>query len=257
MSSKLLPLQIVIPMAGAGSRFAVAGYTDPKPLILVHGVPIIRIVIENLRPSRPHRFIFICQRAHDAAYGLRERLSVWAPGCNVVLLDGLTQGAACTVLEARGVLDVEAPLMIANCDQYVDVSVDDYLAMMDDSSLDGLIMTMTAHDPKWSFVAREGRLVTRVVEKQVISDEATVGIYNFARTGDFLTAADAMIAADLRVNNEFYVAPVYEQMIANGARIGTFNVGREAAGMYGLGTPADLEMFIRFPISRRVVESLK
>lgn len=256
MSDNSLLLQIVIPMAGAGSRFAVAGYTDPKPLIPVHGVPMIRLVIENLRPSRPHRFTFICQRAHDAAYGLRERLSAWAPGCNVVLLDGLTQGAACTVLEARGVLDAEAPLMIANSDQYVDVAVDDYLAAMDAGALDGLIMTMTAEDPKWSFVALDGGLVTRVVEKEVISDEATVGIYNFARTGDFLAAADAMIAADLRVNNEFYVAPAYEQLIADGARIGIFNVGREAAGMYGLGIPADLEMFLGLPLSRRAVGAI-
>lgn len=249
-------MEIVIPMAGAGSRFARAGYVDPKPLIPIHGVPMIRLVIENLRPSTPHRFTFICQRAHVADYGLEAKLQAWAPGCNIVLLDGLTEGAACTVLAARERLDPGAPLMIANSDQYVDIRIDEYLATMDTQALDGLIMTMRADDPKWSFVGMNGPLVTRVVEKQVISNEATVGIYNFRRTADFLRAADAMIAADLRVNNEFYVAPVYEQLIAEGARIGVFNVGEEAAGMYGLGIPADLDLFTGLALSRQAVVAI-
>lgn len=247
-------LNIVIPMAGAGSRFAKAGYKDPKPLIPVDGVPMIRLVIENLRPSRAHRFVFICQEAHVAAYGLREKLTAWAPGCEIVGLNGLTEGAACSVLTAREFIDNGDELMIANSDQYVDVAIDDYLADQDDRGLDGLIMTMTADDPKWSFaeVAADG-LVRRVVEKEVISDEATVGIYNFRRGADFVAAADDMIARDLRVNGEFYVAPTYDRLIAAGGKVGVHNVGSEAAGMYGLGIPADLELFLTLPVLDKAV----
>lgn len=248
-------LNIVIPMAGAGSRFAKAGYSDPKPLIPVMGVPMIRLVIENLRPSRPHRFIFICQQAHIEAYGLQEKLSTWAPGCQVIGIDGLTEGAACTVLKAKALIDTDAPLMIANSDQWIDCDIDDYLAFMD-CGLDGLIMTMKANDPKWSFVGLNALgYVTHVVEKRVISDEATVGIYNYRRGRDFVTAAEDMIARDLRVNGEFYVAPAYNQMIERGARVGIYNIGAEAAGMYGLGIPADLDLFKSLPVCTKALEA--
>lgn len=244
------PLTIVVPMAGRGSRFADAGFKDPKPLIPVKGVPMIKLVIDNLRPQAPHRFVFICQREHVAAYGLEQRLGAWAPGCAIVQLDGVTEGAACSVLTAADYLD-DTPLMIANSDQYLDVSIDDYLAGM--AGLDGLIMTMTADDPKWSFVAVDARgHAVEVAEKVPISSEATVGVYNFARGRDFADAAREMIARDLRVNGEFYVAPVYNMLIEQGAKIGIRNIGAEAAGMYGLGIPADLELFLSLPIAERI-----
>lgn len=245
-------LNIVIPMAGAGSRFAAAGYRDPKPIIPVHGIPMIKWVIENLKPKIPHRFIFICQKSHIESYDLTSKLCTWAPGCEVIGLDGMTEGAACTVLTARHFIDNDDPLMIANSDQYIDAPIDDYLLQIRVQRLNGLIMTMTANDPKWSFVGLDNQgLVSTVVEKQVISDEATVGVYNFNRGSDFVLAADLMIAKGLRVNNEYYVAPAYNQLIKNGARIGIYNVGSEAAGMYGLGTPADLQLFLDLDLSRQ------
>jgi NDP-sugar pyrophosphorylase family protein len=247
-------LNIVIPMAGAGSRFAKEGYADPKPLIPVHGQPMIKVVINNLRPARDHRFIFICQRTHVAAYGLKEKLAAWAPGCSIIELDGLTEGAACTVLKARDLIDNDQPLMIANSDQYVDCDINDYLGALDASGLDGYIMTMESDSPKWSFVGLdEAGLATSVVEKEVISNEATVGIYNFQRGHDFVAAVDAMIAADLRVNGEFYVAPAYNAMIKQRQRIGVYNIGTDGAGMHGLGIPADLTAFLALPLSQRVI----
>lgn len=251
-------LNIVVPMAGAGSRFAKEGYKDPKPLIPVNGMPMIQVIINNLTPKESHRFIFVCQQAHIEAYGLKEKLGQWAPGCEIIGLHGLTEGAACTVLTAREFINSDEPLMIANSDQYVDISIDDYLASMAQRHLDGLIMTMAADDPKWSFVGLDGEsLVTRVVEKEVISNEATVGIYNFRKGSDFVTAADHMIELDLRVNNEFYVAPVYNQLIAAGKAIGVFNVGEEAAGMYGLGTPADLSLFLSLAVHKKATEIIR
>lgn len=250
-------LNIVVPMAGAGNRFVAAGYSDPKPLIRIHGVPMIRLVIENLTPREEHRFIFICQQAHILKFDLVDKLRNWAPGSALVPLRQLTEGAACTVLCAKPLIDDEVELMIANSDQYVDVDISEYLNTMRERDLDGQIMTMTADDPKWSFVgiSDEDR-VSVVAEKLVISNEATTGIYNFRRGHDFVRAAESMIREGMRVNGEFYVAPVYNQLIHEGREIGYFNVGSEGNGMYGLGTPADLSRFSALDISRRAVAGL-
>lgn len=243
-------LKIVIPMAGRGSRFADAGYAKPKPLIELFGRPMISWVIDNLRPTQPHQFIFVCQASHVQEYELTNILQRYAPGCELVEIDGITEGAACTVLRAESFID-EHPLMLANSDQYIDYSVDKYLEALDGA--DGLIMTMYADDPKWSYAELDDNgAVTRVVEKEVISNEATVGIYNFARGTDFVRAAHEMIGANLRVNNEFYVAPTYNQIIRAGGTVRTHRIGAEAAGMYGLGTPEDLELFQTLPVSQRL-----
>jgi dTDP-glucose pyrophosphorylase len=246
-------LNIVIPMAGAGSRFANEGYTDPKPLILIHGVPMIKVVIENVRPSIPHRFIFICQKKHVNLYGLSEKFQAWAKNSLVIELDELTQGAACTVLKAHSYIDNKNPLMIVNSDQYIDLNIDEYLKKISDQNLDGLIMTMKANDPKWSFIEiNSNHLVSNVVEKKVVSDEATVGIYNFKQGKDFIFGAKDMILKNIKFNNEFFVAPVFNMLIKKDKKIGFFNIGEERRGMFGLGTPADLQYFIKHQISQKV-----
>ena len=250
-------LNIVIPMAGRGSRFANEGYVLPKPLIPVHGIPMIKLVIANLMPQRSHRFIFLCLKEHLEKYHIDKSLKEWAPGCEIVVVDKVTEGAACTVLLARHFINNDDELMIANSDQWVDTDIDNYLGLLDIDRLDGLIMTMWADDPKWSFVRFNNVWhVTEVVEKEVISNEATVGIYNFRKGAAFVSAADKMIKKGLRVNGEFYVAPAYNQMIEDGAVIGYFNIGGVGNGMYGLGVPDDLSKFVELPISKSLIEGL-
>ncbi len=242
-------LNIVLPMAGRGQRFADAGYAQPKPLIPVFGRPMTEVVIDNLRPKRPHRFIFLILREHAERFGFDRYLLQSAPGSEICYVEQVTEGAACTVLLARKWIDNNDPLMIANCDQYVDIDINDYLAALDKSDAAGLIMTMWADHPKWSYVRFEaGNRITEVVEKQVVSNEATVGIYNFCKGSDFVRSADQMIARNLRVNGEFYVAPAYNEMLNRGAKLIVYNIGKEFAGMYGLGTPADLEQFLRLEV---------
>ena len=159
------------------------------------------------------------------------------------------EGAACTVLLAQEHINNGDSLMIANSDQYVETDIDTYLSKMKTNGLDGLIMTMPASDPKWSFVRLDAQNnVTEVVEKKVISHEATVGIYNFASGRQFVEGAKKMIAKNLRVNNEFYVAPVYNELIHEGAKIGIHNIGDH---MHGIGTPEDLTSFLSKPVSHR------
>jgi len=238
-------LNIVIPMAGRGSRFADAGYIIPKPFIPLGGRPMIEWVVENLKPAQPHRFIFLCLQDHLEQFPeFFNQLPQLAPGAVVVPVAGVTEGAACTVLLAREYIDNQDPLMIANSDQYVDMDINRYLAILDDLQLAGLIMTFRADDPKWSYARLDtAGWVTEVVEKRVVSNEATVGIYNFARGTDFVSGADRMIQAGQRVNGEFYVAPVYNSLIAAGALIRTCFVGEELEQMFGLGTPEDFCTF--------------
>jgi NDP-sugar pyrophosphorylase family protein len=247
-------LNIVIPMAGRGSRFRDAGFELPKPLIPVHGKPMVQVVINNLRPSVEHRYIFLCLQEHLDQYELKEKLAEWAPGCVIVPVDQVTEGAACTVLLAKEHIDSEDAMMIANSDQWVDIDINDYLAEMERTEADGLIMTMWADHPKWSYVRlNEANEITEVVEKQVVSNEATVGIYNYRRGADFVASAESMIAQNLRVNNEFYVAPAYNEMLASGSKLVYYNVGKEADGMYGMGIPEDLKLFESLSVSRKAV----
>lgn len=241
-------LNIVIPMAGRGSRFAEAGYVMPKPLIDVFGHPMIEYVTKNIKPNCEHRFIYICQEEHLDKYGLADELKRMAPGCEIITIDHITEGAACTVLLAEKFINNDDALMIANSDQFVATDINEYLAALGDK--DGLIMTMPADDPKWSFIKfDENGNVTMVREKEVISNEATVGIYNYKHGKDFVKYAHQMINKNIRVNNEFYVAPAYNEMIEDGLKIGFFNVG---AKMYGLGVPDDLNYFMSQDVSKKV-----
>jgi NDP-sugar pyrophosphorylase family protein len=242
-------LNIVIPMAGAGSRFSKVGYVLPKPLIDVNGTPMIEVVINNIKPHQDHRFIFICQHEHVLKYKLDDFLKKLQPDSFILTVDRLTEGPACTVLLAKKYINNDDQLMIANCDQYVNVDINAYLSFFNESAYDGLIMTMKSSEEKWSYIRYHDALVNSVVEKKVVSDEATVGIYNYKRGADFVRASEAMIAAEDRTNNEFYVAPAYNYLIQANQQIGFFNIGLASTGMYGLGVPEDLEFFCQDPIS--------
>ncbi len=245
-------LNIVIPMAGRGSRFVKEGFIPPKPLIPVRGIEMIKVVIENIRPAGEHRFIFICLAEHIQKYGLDEKLRSMVDDATVISIDTVTEGAACTVLLCKEYINTSTPLMIANSDQWIDIDINDYLNAMVDEKREGFIMTMWADDPKWSYIRLDGDdRITEVVEKQVVSNEATVGIYNYARGNDFVKAAESMIARGFRVNNEFYIAPAYNEMIAEGMDIGYYNVGKEYDGMYGMGIPSDLKLFEDLEVSKK------
>lgn len=239
-------LNIVIPMAGAGSRFAQAGYTFPKPLIEVAGRPMIQVVIENLKPKCAHKFIFICQKEHYEKYSLNEIFNnlVGRENYECIQLTSLTQGAACTVLTAVEHINNQNDLIIANSDQFVDIDFNDYINFSRESGADGTIMTFEASHPKWSYARtdKDGN-VLETAEKKVISSHATVGIYHFNEGKKFVEAAHTMIEKDIRVNNEFYVCPTYNELIIKGGVVKIWEMDKEK--MHGLGTPEDLNLFIR------------
>lgn len=238
-------LNIVIPMAGKGSRFQEAGYAFPKPLIDINGETMIEVVIRNLKPNCEHKFIFICQREHYEKYDLHNVLkNATNNNFEVVLLNGITQGAACTVLTAAQFINSDDELIIANSDQFVEFDINDFVAEARRGDKDGLIMTFKASHPKWSYArVDDSENVLEVAEKKVISDKATVGIYYIKKGSDFVAGAQSMIHKDIRHNNEFYVCPVYNELILNGEKIYIYNV--DAWKMHGLGTPEDLNVFLK------------
>lgn len=244
-------INIVIPMAGRGSRFEEKGYTFPKPLIEIRRRPMIEVVVDNLRPSEDHRFIFICQQSHFDRYALNDTLGNISPGCEIVTIDGVTEGAACTVLLGAGHYASDDELLIANSDQYVDFEIERFLDHARKNDLDGDILTFPATHPKWSFAKTdENERVVEVAEKRPISDQATVGIYYYRRGTDFVDAAEQMIRKDVRTNGEFYVCPVYNEMILMNKQIGVYQI--EPTQMYGLGTPEDFERFLKTDICARI-----
>ncbi len=232
-------LNVLIPMAGAGSRFQQAGYTFPKPLIDVNGKPMIQVVVENL--GLDANYHFVVQKEHREKYNLDSMLSLITPKCKVIEVDGITEGAACTALLAKEFIDNDDPLFFANSDQFVEWDVMEFMYAMNEKDADGGIVTFDATHPKWSYAKTdESGVVTEVAEKNPISTHATVGYYYWKHGSDFVRFAEQMIEKDVRVNNEFYVCPVYNQAIESNLRIYT----HDASKMWGLGTPEDLRYYL-------------
>ena len=237
-------INIVIPMAGSGSRFVKGGYEKPKPFIDVDGKPMIVRVLENLFfPDA--QYVLIARQEHlDREKELVKQIE---KDFNVIFIpiDRLTEGTACTVLYAREIINNNQPLLIANSDQIVDMNIADFIDDCKERSLDGSILTFIDEhkDPKWSFAKIDNdNLVTQVKEKSVISKYATVGIYLYSRGQDFVNAAVDMIIENERVNGEFYTCPTYNYAIKDSAKIGIYNI--EFTKMHGIGTPNDLNAFL-------------
>jgi len=237
-------INIVIPMAGEGSRFSKAGYEKPKPFIDVHGKPMIVRVLENLKYHNA-RYILIARKEHMEKEATlvsqieKEYNAVFIP------IDKLTEGTACTVLFARKYINNNEPLLIANSDQIVDIKISDFINDSKDRKLDGSILTFIDEfkDPKWSFAKiDQNNLVTEVKEKIVISKFATVGVYLFSKGKDFVNAALDMMIQNERVNGEFYTCPAYNYLINENARIGIYNITYKQ--MHGIGTPDDLIAYL-------------
>jgi HAD superfamily hydrolase (TIGR01509 family) len=233
-------MNVLIPMAGLGSRFADAGYSFPKPLVEVDGKPMIQSVVESLGIKA--KYTYIVQQEHYEKYNLGYLLNLITPDCNIIQVNGITEGAASTCLLAKEYIDNDSPLIMANSDQIVDWNSRQFIYDLMIKNADGGIATFKSTHPKWSYakVDRDG-LVLEVAEKKPISNIATVGIYYWKNGSDFVKYSNQMIKKDIRVNNEFYTCPVFNEAIADGKMIYSLPVKK----MWGIGTPEDLENYLR------------
>lgn len=232
-------INIVIPMAGMGSRFVKQGYTFPKPLIEVNGKSMIQLVVDNLNIEG--HYTFIVQKEHYDKFCLNYVLNLIAPNCNILCVDSVTEGAACTVLLAKKFVNNDMPLVIANSDQYLEWDSNDFLYSMMSDGVDAGISTFKATHPKWSYARlNDSGYVCEVAEKKPISNNATTGIYYWKKGSDFVKYAEQMISKNIRVNNEFYVCPVFNEAILDDKKIKI----KDCEEMHGIGTPEDLDAFL-------------
>lgn len=239
-------LNVLIPMAGEGSRFTKAGYTFPKPIIDVFGKPMIQLVIENLNLDA--NFIYLIRKEHNKKFNMSSMLNQITPGCKIIEVDSLTDGAACTTLLAKEFINNDMELLIANSDQYVNWESGEFYHTINNPNIDGAVLCFENTHPKWSYVKlnSDGN-ISEIKEKEVISNFASVGIYYWTKGSDYVKYAEQMIDKDIRYgqsfngNGEFYVAPVYNEAILDGKTFKMFEIEK----MYGLGTPEDLDTFLR------------
>ncbi len=232
-------LNILVPMAGNGNRFIEGGYSNPKPLIDINGKPMIKLVYDNLNIQA--NFIYIVKKEHYDKYNLKTLLNLMTPNCKIITVDKTTDGAACTALLAKEYINNDNPLLIANSDQFIEWDSFKFYQNFLYTELDGIILTFKANETKWSYAKiNDKNIVTEVREKEVISEIATVGIYGYKKGSEFVKYAEQMIDKNIRVNNEFYICPIYNEYIADNKIIKIYNVNK----MWGLGTPSDLSDFI-------------
>jgi dTDP-glucose pyrophosphorylase len=233
-----MKMNIVIPMAGAGSRFKKMGFKNPKPLIDVRGKTMIQTVIEPLNFQNA-TYIYIVQKKHRVNFNLDDKLNFITPNCKIVEVDGLTDGAACSVLLAKKYIDNQDPLIIMNSDNLILFDSEDFINKS--KNYDGSIICFIEEDNKWSFVKTNNEnLITEVAEKKQISNYATAGLYFWKKGLDFVKFSEKMIEKNIRTNNEFYVCPVFNEAIQDGKKIRVKNIEK----MWGIGTPEDLNYFI-------------
>jgi dTDP-glucose pyrophosphorylase len=249
-------INVLIPMAGEGSRFADAGYSFPKPLICINNKPMIEWVISNfvIQDTSKYmlRFIFLYREEHEQEYNLCKTLSnilIQSPAKDVaasyVAVNELTEGAACTSLLGRDYINNNLPLVIANSDQYLKNNLPlDSIFEFNLSQADGGIITFTSNHPKWSFARtnRKSEDIIEVAEKNPISNHATAGIYFWKKGSDYVKYADQMIEKNIRTNGEFYICPVYNEAIEDKKVIKKIDIETDA--FWGLGTPEDLNEFL-------------
>ena len=217
-------LNIVIPMAGMGKRFQDAGYIFPKPLIEINNLPMINWVVNSLNIKA--NYIFIVQKEHLEKYNLKSSLNFIVKDPKIISLDHVTEGAACTTLLAEKYIDNSKPLLIANSDQYIEWNSSQAMYNFISKKVDGAILTFKSTHPKWSYARTDNKSekVTEVAEKKVISENATVGVYYWRKGSDYIKYTKSMINKNIRVNNEFYVCPVYNEALKDKKNIVIHNI---------------------------------
>lgn len=232
-----------MPIAGAGKRFEKAGFTFPKPLIPItnfNGNPMIKVVIDNLKLDG--NYIFVCRKEHVDKFKLNVMLKTLIPNCKVLTVNYLTDGSACTCLLADEYINTEESLCIADCDHFPVWDSKDFQLTVNSGNINGCCVTFENYHPKFSYVKTNiNGFITEIKEKEVISNRANVGVYYWKKGSDFIKYTKQMISKNIRVNNEFFVAPTFNEAIKDGKKIKEYYISKQ----WELGTPEDLDYFIK------------
>ena len=242
-------------MAGLGSRFTESGYQLAKPLLPIHGQPMFLVVVANLLSNAVGSITVVAQQSWRLGAFVERANAMIPQTLSLVEIDYVTGGPADTIKLTRPLLDPELPVITANSDQYVDHDLGEFYRQLSDATFAGTILTMKDNDPKWSYASTDSEGdVLMVREKEVISPDATVGIYGFHTARLMWQAFDEMRLAEDVVNGEYFVAPAYNKLIDQGLRVTTYDLGQIASAMHGLGIPVDYETFCKSGTSVRAAE---
>lgn len=240
---------LVIPMAGRGERFFKEGYDVPKYMIEVKGKSLFEYSLLSLPLEVFEKIIFIALKEHEEKYNLtefiKEKLSKYHLKAQIdtIMLDETTRGQAETVLKAKDCIEREKDLVIYNIDTFFKSDSFKEKLLSPSAKKDGIIGAFKIkdlEDKKWSFaqIDKNG-IVCKTAEKDNISEFALTGMYHFTRAQDFLDIAQKQINDDIRTLNEFYIAPMYNDLIAKGREL-VIDITNE---FIPLGTPCDVEAF--------------
>ncbi len=232
---------LLILMAGEGTKLK-GYYDEPKPYIKVNGLRLIEWVLLNTNLDYNH--IAIARSESAEKYKLKDIIEKYTNNYSIVKIDYTTEGAAVTALKAKHLIDNDDGLVIINCDQYLECNLEKLLNEFMKEEVDGGILTVQKKDDvKWSYVKLgKDNYAVEVAEKKPISTNATVGVYYWKKGSDFVKFAESMINKNIRVNNEFYVCPVYNEAIENKKKITIKNIKK----LWPLGTNDEIDEFINF-----------
>ncbi len=240
-----MKLNLVIPAAGLGSRFRAVGINTPKPLIPVLDFPMIGWVIANFSLNDDDDIWMITRKEDQIPEQMENTISKITNRIHFIEIDELTDGAATTLEFALHQIPDNEAVLSANSDQFISTDISEFIESVRNGNSEGQILTMFATDSKWSYIQRDSNQdVTNVVEKVVVSDEATVGVYGWKSAMIAKNSIAAMKKDELRVNGEFYVAPSYTYLLKQGGKISTHSAGEVETDVHGLGTPEDLKLFL-------------
>lgn len=233
-------INVIIPMAGEGSRFPKDQYYLPKPLIDVNGKPMIVRAIESLGIEGQYHFII---RKNEYTGIIKHIIEKVVKDPEFIEITETTEGPACSALLFRDKIDTTDELVIANCDQIM--TWDSKLFFHNVRLYDGAVVTYYSDTDKNSYAKLDKKgHVTEIREKEVISNISLNGIHYWASGKYFVDSAEAMIAADDRApNGEFYIAPTYNYMIKKGLNVGIYHIPNEQH--HPVGVPVDLERFLK------------
>lgn len=235
-------MKVLVLLAGDSKNFENQGYIFPKFLIEVDGKPLLQKVIENITTLRDSEFIFIVQKEESKRYHYEDIIKLLVPNAQVIKVENITRGAACTALFAIDLINNDEPLIITNGDQYIHEDLNKAVKNFRDRDLDGGIITFDSVHPRWSYVRlNDENFIIETAEKRPISKYATAGFFYFKRGKDYVKAATNMILKDAQVDGLYYVCPCYNEMILNRAKIGMYQIDREQ--YYSFSTAQGVESF--------------
>lgn len=249
-----MPGRILIPMAGAGQRFADAGYTVHKPAIMTvdratgQEKPMVVCATKDLPgvAADGSNVIYVDRNFHQTD-GVEDAIRAWYPQASFITVDHLTEGQACTCMLAEPYLDPEQPLLIAGCDNGMDIDRDAFDALT--KECDCIVFTYRHNEAVlanpnaygWMIADADGNITGTSIKKAIsdspMEDPAVVATFWFRRAAVFIEATKKMIAENDRINGEFYVDQTVKHVLDLGYRAKIFDIDRYV----GWGTPADYE----------------